>query len=44
MSATPDPDLDLTMSRVIKARRADVWNAWTDRERFELVERQGAAQ
>jgi uncharacterized protein YndB with AHSA1/START domain len=28
-------DLDLTISRVIKAPRSAVWNAWTDRASFE---------
>lgn len=32
---TPSPDLDLTMSRIIKAPRAAVWAAWTDPRRFE---------
>jgi uncharacterized protein YndB with AHSA1/START domain len=27
----PNPDLDLTISRIIKAPRAVVWSAWTDR-------------
>lgn len=35
MAQSPDPDLDLTMSRIIKAPRASVWRAWTDRARFE---------
>lgn len=30
-----NPDLDLTISRVIKAPRQAVWNAWTDRASFE---------
>lgn len=29
------PDLDLTISRVIKAPRAAVWSAWTDAASFE---------
>jgi uncharacterized protein YndB with AHSA1/START domain len=29
------PELDLTISRIIAAPRADVWRAWTDRESFE---------
>jgi len=35
MSQSPDPDLDLTISRVIKASRSVVWSAWTDRASFE---------
>ncbi|PZW50882.1 uncharacterized protein YndB with AHSA1/START domain [Humitalea rosea] len=31
----PNPDLDLTISRLIKAPRAAVWAAWTIPERFE---------
>jgi uncharacterized protein YndB with AHSA1/START domain len=31
----PNPDLDLTISRVIKAPRAVVWSAWTDPASFE---------
>ncbi|NKY53007.1 SRPBCC domain-containing protein [Nocardia vermiculata] len=27
-----NPDLDLTLNRVIRAPRASVWKAWTDRE------------
>ena len=30
-----NPDLDLTLQRVIRAPRATVWNAWTDPARFE---------
>jgi len=29
-----NPDLDLTLSRVIRAPRAAVWKAWTDPSRF----------
>ncbi|MDB5092511.1 MAG: hypothetical protein JWO85_612 [Candidatus Eremiobacteraeota bacterium] len=35
MIKSSDPALDLTISRVIKARRSTVWSAWTDRESFE---------
>jgi uncharacterized protein YndB with AHSA1/START domain len=35
MTAPLNPDLDLTISRVIKAPRSAVWNAWTDRASFE---------
>ena len=35
MSRPHDPDLDLTIARVIKAPRRTVWNAWTDRASFE---------
>ena len=35
MTRTPYPDLDLTMSRVIKAPRQSVWTAWTDPASFE---------
>lgn len=35
MTGTPDPDLDLTISRIIAAPRAAVWRAWTDRASFE---------
>ncbi len=31
----PDPDLDLTISRVIKAPRSVIWSAWTDPRSFE---------
>jgi uncharacterized protein YndB with AHSA1/START domain/DNA-binding transcriptional ArsR family regulator len=31
----PNPELDLTISRVIKAPRPAVWSAWTDRASFE---------
>jgi uncharacterized protein YndB with AHSA1/START domain len=30
-----NPDLDLTLERVIRAPRTAVWNAWTDPSRFE---------
>jgi uncharacterized protein YndB with AHSA1/START domain len=35
MTRSPNPDLDLTISRVIKAPRPVVWRAWTDRASFE---------
>lgn len=35
MTRPPNSDLDLTISRVIKAPRAAVWNAWTDPASFE---------
>jgi uncharacterized protein YndB with AHSA1/START domain len=35
MIQPPNPDLDLTLARVIKAPRPVVWNAWTDRASFE---------
>lgn len=35
MTASPNPELDLTISRIIKAPRALIWNAWTDPSRFE---------
>jgi uncharacterized protein YndB with AHSA1/START domain len=35
MILSPNPDLDLTISRVIKAPRPAVWSAWTDRASFE---------
>jgi uncharacterized protein YndB with AHSA1/START domain len=35
MTADPNPDLDLTVARIIKAPRAAVWNAWTDPASFE---------
>ncbi|HEV7320867.1 MAG TPA: SRPBCC family protein [Ensifer sp.] len=35
MIRSPDPDLDLTTARIIKAPRSAVWRAWTDRTRFE---------
>lgn len=34
MTHTPNPDLDLTISRIIKAPRSLVWNAWADPENF----------
>lgn len=30
-----NPDLDLTISRVIRAPRAAIWSAWTDARKFE---------
>jgi uncharacterized protein YndB with AHSA1/START domain len=30
-----NPDLDLTISRIIKAPRSEVWRAWTDPASFE---------
>lgn len=35
MIPSPDPDLDLTISRVIRAPRQAVWNAWTAPASFE---------
>lgn len=35
MTASPDPELDLTISRIIKAPRSRIWSAWTDSARFE---------
>jgi uncharacterized protein YndB with AHSA1/START domain len=35
MIQTSDADLDLTISRIIKAPRPIVWSAWTDRNSFE---------
>ncbi len=35
MTTVLDPTLDLTVTRVIKAPRAAVWNAWTDPKSFE---------
>ncbi|MDB4881442.1 MAG: hypothetical protein JWL95_208 [Gemmatimonadetes bacterium] len=35
MSRAPDPARDLTLSRVIKAPREVIWNAWTDAASFE---------
>ena len=35
MNTTSHPELDLTVSRIIKAPRSVVWNAWTDPESFE---------
>lgn len=35
MTQSTHPDLDLTLSRVIKAPRATVWSAWADPASFE---------
>lgn len=35
MSTESTTDLDLTVSRIIKAPRATIWQAWTDPRRFE---------
>jgi uncharacterized protein YndB with AHSA1/START domain len=35
MMRSVNPDLDLTLSRVIKAPRPVIWSAWTDRASFE---------
>jgi uncharacterized protein YndB with AHSA1/START domain len=35
MTLSRDPALDLSVSRIIKAPRAAVWNAWTDPRSFE---------
>jgi uncharacterized protein YndB with AHSA1/START domain len=35
MIATPNSELDLVMSRVIRAPRQAIWNAWTDPASFE---------
>jgi len=35
MIGSPNPHLDLTISRVIKAPRSAIWSAWTDPARFE---------
>jgi len=35
MTSTFQPDLDLTVSRVIAAPRAAIWDAWTDPASFE---------
>jgi uncharacterized protein YndB with AHSA1/START domain len=35
MTRSSNPDLDLTISRVIKAPRPVIWSAWTDRASFE---------
>ncbi len=35
MNAIANPELDLTISRIIKAPRSTVWRAWTDPKRFE---------
>src|SRR5262245_26745562 len=32
--AAVNPDLDLTIERLIRAPRAKVWSAWTDPDRF----------
>lgn len=35
MTSSTHPELDLTVSRIIKAPRPAVWNAWTDPANFE---------
>jgi uncharacterized protein YndB with AHSA1/START domain len=35
MSVSPNPELDLTISRIIRAPRSALWRAWTDRASFE---------
>ena len=35
MTQSPNPELDLTIARVIKAPRQAVWSAWTDPASFE---------
>lgn len=35
MTTSSRPDLDLTVSRIIRAPRRIVWNAWTDTASFE---------
>jgi uncharacterized protein YndB with AHSA1/START domain len=35
MTSSPDPDLDLTLSRVVRAPRQAIWSAWTDPASFE---------
>lgn len=35
MSRSENPDLDLTLSRVIKAPRSTIWEAWTNPAQFE---------
>jgi uncharacterized protein YndB with AHSA1/START domain len=35
MTASAHPELDLTVSRIIKAPRLAVWNAWADPSSFE---------
>jgi uncharacterized protein YndB with AHSA1/START domain len=35
MNTTVNPDLDLTVARVIEAPRSAVWNAWADPTKFE---------
>lgn len=35
MNRFPNPKLDLTISRIIKAPRAAVWSAWTEPSSFE---------
>lgn len=35
MIRSPNPELDLTISRLIKAPRSAIWSAWTDPKSFE---------